>query len=50
MQLFLLFETASGYCLFEVDEYDATGGSLSKVQKAINSQERFCKMVHLAAY
>jgi len=50
MQLFLLFETASGYCLFEVKEYDATGGSLSKVQKAVNSQERFTKMVSLVAY
>ena len=50
MQLFLLFETASGYCLFEVTEYDATGGGLSKVQEAIGSLERFTKMVSLAAY
>jgi len=50
MQLFVLFETASGLCLFEVTEYDAAGGSLSKVQKAVNSLERFTKMVTLAAY
>lgn len=49
-QLFILFDTASGYSLFEVKEYDATGGSLSKVQKAVNSLERFSKMVSLVAY
>lgn len=50
MQLFVLYETASGYCLFEKEEYDETGGSLSKVQKAIASLERFTKMVKIAAY
>lgn len=50
MQLFILYETASGYCLFEKEEYDETGGSISKVQKAISSLERFSKMVTLVAY
>ena len=50
MQLFILYETASGYCLFEKEEYDETGGSLSKVQKAISSLERFSKMVTMVAY
>ena len=50
MQMFILYETASGYCLFEKEEYDETGGSLSKVQKAVNSLERFTKMVTIAAY
>jgi len=50
MQLFILYETASGYCLFEKAEYDETNGSLSKVQKAIASLERFTKMVTLVAY
>ena len=50
MQLFILYETASGYCLFEKEEYDETGGSLSQVQKAIASLERFAKMVKIAAY
>jgi hypothetical protein len=36
--------------LFEKEEYDETCGSLSKVQKAIGSLERFAKMVKLAAY
>ena len=50
MQLFILFETASGYCLFEKEEYDETGGQLTKIQKAIANLERFSKMVSLAAY
>lgn len=48
--MFILYETASGYCLFEKEEYDETGGSLSKVQKAVNDLTRFTKMVSLAAY
>ena len=50
MQLFILYETASGYCLFEKEEYDETGGNLAKVQKAIGSLERFSKMVKFVAY
>lgn len=50
MQLFILYETASGYCLFQKEEYDETGGQLSKVQKAIGSVERFCKMIKIEAY
>ena len=50
MQLFILYETASGYCLFEKEEYDETGGALSKIQKAISSLERFSKMVTFVAY
>jgi len=34
-QLFMLYESASGYCLFEKEEFDETGGQLSKIQKAI---------------
>ena len=45
-----MYETASGYCLFEKEEYDETGGSLSAVQKAITSMEKFTKMVTLVAY
>jgi len=48
--MFILYETASGYCLFEKEEYDETGGGLSKVQKAVASLERFTKMVKIAAY
>lgn len=50
MQMFILFETASGYCLFEKQEYDETGAGLSKVQKAVDSLERFTKQVTIAAY
>jgi len=45
-----LYETAAGYCLFEKEEYDETGGQLPKVQKAVASLERFTKMVKIAAY
>lgn len=50
MQLFILFETASGYCLFEKSDFDELGGQLSKIQKSISSLERFAKMVKLVAY
>ena len=50
MQCFILFETAQGYCLFEKEEYDETGGGLAKVQKAVNSLERFAKTTKLVAF
>ncbi len=50
MQMFILYETAAGYCLFEKDEYDETGGDHAKVQKAVSSLERFTKMVKVVAY
>ena len=50
MQMFILYEAANGYCLFEKQEYDETGGQLSKVQKAVESLERFSKQVTIAAY
>ncbi len=49
-QLYLLFEGASGYCLFEKEEFDAAGSQLLKIQKAIMDVERFSKMVKLVAY
>lgn len=49
-QLYLLFESASGYCLFCKEEFDETGGKLGKIQKAIGDLERFSKMVKLSAY
>jgi len=50
MQLFLLFETASGYCLFEKEDYDEVGGQLAQIQKSISNLERFSKIVKLKAY
>jgi nucleolar protein 56 len=50
MQLYILYESASGYCLFEKEEFDETGGQLKQIQKAIPNLERFSKMVKLAAF
>jgi nucleolar protein 56 len=50
MQLYILFESASGYALFEKEEFDETGGQLKSIQKAIPSLERFSKMIKLAAF
>ena len=44
-----MYESASGYCLFEKEEFDETGGQLPKIQKSILSLERFAKMVKLSA-
>lgn len=49
-QLFILYESASGYCIFEKEEFDETGGQMSKIQKAICDIQRFSKMVKLVAY
>ena len=50
MQLFILFETAAGYCLFEKTDFDEAHSQLASIQKAIASLERFSKMVKLVAY
>lgn len=50
MQLFILFEGASGYALFEKEDFDELGGQLKAIQKSIASLERFSKMVKLAAF
>ena len=50
MQLYILYEAAQGYCLFELEEFDETGGQLKAIQKAIANLERFSKMVKLAAF
>ena len=50
MQLFILYENAQGYSLFKKEEYDETGGQLTKIQKAVNDLERFSKQVKLAAF
>ena len=48
MQLYILYESASGYCLFEKEEFDETGGQLKAIQKAIPNLERFAKMINIA--
>jgi len=50
MQLFILFETATGYALFEAEGFDEVSGQLKKVQKAVGSLDRFAKLVKLVAY
>jgi len=50
MQLYVLYEAAQGYCLFEQEEFDETGGQLKAIQKAIPNLEKFSKMVKLAAF
>ena len=49
-QLYILYESASGYCLFSKEEFDEAGGQLHKIQKSIGELDRFAKMVKLAAY
>ena len=48
--MYILFENASGYCLFEKEDFDELGGQLKAIQKAIPNLERFAKMVKLAAF
>ena len=48
--LFILYESASGYCLFSKEEFDEAGSQLSKIQKSIGDLDRFAKMVKLQAY
>jgi hypothetical protein len=50
MQLFLLFETAAGYALFERDEYDEIAGETEQVQASIADYERFATLVKMKAY
>jgi hypothetical protein len=50
MQLFLLFETAAGYALFEREEYDEIAGEMEQVQGAIKDFERFATLVKMKAY
>lgn len=50
MQLFLLFETAAGYALFEREEYDEIAGDLEQVQASIADFERFATLIKMKAY
>ena len=50
MQLFILFETAAGYALFEKEEFDEVGTELDQAQKAITSFDKFALLLKLKAY
>lgn len=48
--LFLLFETASGYALFEVSSADEVAQSTSEVRKSVSQFDRFSKVVRLTSF
>eukprot|EP00126_Sphaerothecum_destruens_P009236 Sdes_comp20470_c0_seq1m14737 len=50
MALFILFESASGYALFETAEAEDIGIELPSVQAAISDLSRFGKIVKLKAF
>lgn len=50
MLLFLLFETAAGYALFEKEEFDEVAGELEQAQEAIAKFDRFSTLIKLKAY
>ena len=50
MTTFLLFESASGFGLFEVTGFDEIGASVDAVQKAVTDIARFGKLVKLSAF
>eukprot|EP00511_Aplanochytrium_stocchinoi_P003545 CAMPEP_0204833096 /NCGR_PEP_ID=MMETSP1346-20131115/15647_1 /ASSEMBLY_ACC=CAM_ASM_000771 /TAXON_ID=215587 /ORGANISM="Aplanochytrium stocchinoi, Strain GSBS06" /LENGTH=518 /DNA_ID=CAMNT_0051965357 /DNA_START=163 /DNA_END=1719 /DNA_ORIENTATION=- len=47
---FLLFESASGYAIFEVTEAEEIGSLLSEVQSSVTEMKRFSKFVKLKAF
>ena len=47
---FLLFESASGFALFEVKASDELAQGVEAVQRSVESMERFGKSVKLAAF
>ena len=47
MILYLLYESAAGYALFELREFDETNTSTSKIQKDINTFASFSRIVNL---
>jgi len=49
-QLFLLFESASGYSLFERVQSEEIGATLDEVQKSINDLQSFSKIMKLKAF
>ena len=47
---YVLFESASGYGLFEVVESDQIGSLLETVQQSVTDSARFCEIVKLTAF
>ena len=50
MSLFILFESASGYALFEQTESDEIGELLEEMQNAMADLSRFSKVIKLKAF
>ena len=48
--LYVLYESAAGYALFEVPEHDEIATLTKEVQKAVGELSRFSKMVKLRAF
>lgn len=48
--LFLLFESASGYSLFEATGADEIGQSTHKVRNSVSQFDRFSKLVRLVGF
>lgn len=50
MKLYVLYESAAGYALFEREEMEAIAVTLPKIQAAVVSMEHFSKLVKLKAF
>lgn len=48
--LFVLYESASGYALMEVNEAEEIGSLLEEVQQAVLDPQRFCRTVKLKSF
>lgn len=48
--LFILYESASGYALFNVTALDEIGQNAAAVQDSVTELTRFSKVVHLEAF
>lgn len=50
MKLYILYESAAGYGLFEREEMEEIAVELPKLQAALDSMEHFSKLVKLKAF
>ena len=50
MKLYILYESAAGYGLFEREEMEEIAVELPKLQAALDSMEHFSKLIKLKAF
>jgi nucleolar protein 56 len=50
MKLYILFESAAGYGLFEREEMEEIAVEMPKLQSALDSMEHFSKLIKLLAF